>query len=171
MRDNLPRMNTYDRRLAAIHEAGHILVAIQLGYTATGWIHPNDAHDPLSEKLWLGHTSIRNLRDDDHRRLIAVAGMVAERLWKHGHDEELSESYAWENDLLDDNSMSESDWRMAGCEPAYPDDDMFSVVPEVARFFMTDAWSNLTGISRTLMSAPEDVHTFRYASQEHALAA
>ena len=44
--------------------------------------------------------------------MIAVAGMIAEELWKVGNDPNRMDSIC---DLLDDpNRMSESDWRNAG---------------------------------------------------------
>ncbi|WP_438748376.1 hypothetical protein [Pararhizobium sp. O133] len=159
------RMEAYDRRLAAIHEAGHALMAIHLGYTADAWIHRNETVDHLREKTWLGHMTMYDLptvSDHQHVRMVAVAGMVAETLWKCGHDEEYADPWGWEDYLLDEDSMSPSDWRLAGCAPGEPDDDLFDVVAQVGMLFMGDLWSTLTRMSRSLMGDAESIHSFSY---------
>jgi len=157
-------MNAYDRRLAAIHEAGHALIAVYLGYRADAWVHPNETDEPLAEKTWLGHVAVHDRPRScahPHSRMIAIAGMVAEILWKHGHDDEYGEPYGWEDHLFDEDCMSFSDWRNADCEPGQPDEDLFDVVAEVARLFMGDYWPILTDMSRTLMGDTESIYTFR----------
>jgi hypothetical protein len=159
-------MNAYDRRLSAIHEAGHVIMAVYLGYTASAWIHTNETRDPLAEKTWLGHATVPDRPracDHPHNRMIAVAGMVAERLWKNGHDEEYAEPYGWEDILWDEECMSFSDWWNADCEPGEPDGGLYDVVAEVAGLFMGDLWSDLTDTARVLMTEPETGHTFRPA--------
>lgn len=160
------RMEAYDRRVSAIHEAGHALMAVCLGYGADAWVHPNETGEPLAEKTWIGHMIWRNRPVEyghPHARMIAVAGMVAETLWKNGHDEEYAEPYGWEDHLFDEDSMSYSDWRLAGCEPGEPDDILCDVVAEVASLFMGDLWPVLTDMSRTLMSDTGSIHGFKPA--------
>lgn len=140
-------------------------MAVYLGYRADAWVHPNQTIDPLGEKTWLGHMTMYNRPVADshpHTRMIAVAGMIAETLWKNGHDEEYLDPWGWECYLLDEDSMSPSDWRLAGCEPGEPDDDLFHIASEVAELLMTELWSGLTGIARTLMSDTEAIHSFSY---------
>lgn len=158
------RMKAYDRRLAAIHEGGHALMAVYLGYTADAWIHPNETDELIAEKTWLGHATVHDRPRScahPHNRMIAVAGMVAETLWKNGRDEEYAEPYGWEGILLDEDCMSFSDWWNTNCEPGQPDDDLYDVVAEVAGLFMGDYWPILTDMSRTLMSDTGSVHGFK----------
>lgn len=165
MAGSADRMEAYDRRLAAIHEAGHALVAIHLGYKADAWIHRNETADPLREKTWVGHMTMHDLPNElDHPdvRMVAVAGLVAETLWKCGHDEEYADPWGWEDHLLDEDSMSRSDWRLAGCAPGEPDDELFDVVAQVGALFMGELWSTLTRMSRTLISDTESIHSFSY---------
>lgn len=159
------RMEAYDRRLAAIHEAGHALIAIHLGYKAHAWIHRNETADPLREKTWLGHMTVHNLPTEPghpHVRMVAVAGMVGETLWKCGHDEEYAEPWGWEDYLLDEASMSPSDWRLSGCVPGEPDDDLFHVVAQVGALFMGESWPKLNTMSRRLMCDTKPLHSFSY---------
>lgn len=163
MATSTARVKAYDRRLAAIHEAGHALMAVHLGYNADAWIYPHETDEPLAEKTWLGHMTIRGGPAEDdhpHNRIVAVAGMVAETLWKNGHDEDYAEPYGWEDHLLDEDSMSFSDWRLACCEPGEPDDGLYDVVAEVASLFMGDLWNALTAMSRVLMSDADAIHSF-----------
>ncbi len=173
MKDRPSRISAYDRRLAAIHEAGHVLMAIYLGYEADAWIHPHQSADMRNEKAWLGKMIIRNQPadlDNPHMRMVAVAGMVAERLWKNGHDDEYAEPYSWEDLLLDGDIMSFSDWRLAGSTPGDPDDGLYDIAAEVAELFMTDLWSTLTGISRSLMNEAGVIHNFKNVSEPPAQA-
>ncbi len=167
MANSPSRIMAYDRRLAAIHEAGHALMGLHLGFDVDAWIHPRKTDRPLDEKTWRGHVTIRNMPEDtsDPRiRAIALAGMVAETLWKCGHDEDRIEPYGWEDLLLDEDSMSFSDWRLAGCEPGEPDDDLYELAAEVAGLFMGDLWPVLTNLSRTLMTDIGEVHSFTNAA-------
>lgn len=157
------RIAAYDRRLSAIHEAGHAMMAVYLGYTADAWIHPNESDAPLAEKTWVGHMTLYNKPPEDdhpHTRMIAVAGMVAETLWKNGHDEEYAEPYGWEDYLLDENSMSPSDWRLSNCVPGDPDEDLCDFAAEAAKLFMGGLWAELTDLSRVLMGDPESICAF-----------
>ncbi|KQR77598.1 hypothetical protein [Rhizobium sp. Leaf341] len=174
MQGRLARFQAYDRRLAAIHEAGHVLMAIHLGYRAKAWVNPNETGDPFGEKTWVGHMTMRGMpeeRDHPHVRMVAVAGMVAEELWKNGHDEEYAETWRWEDALKDEDIMSYSDWRLAGCEPGEPDDDLHQVVATVAALFMHHLWTQLTGISRVLMSETQSIHSFGCSDTPSAVAA
>ncbi len=147
-------LQAYDRRRAAIHEAGHAVMAAHLGYGAQAWIYRNETGGGLAEKTWLGHVTMRNVPDacdHPHARMIAVSGMVAETLWKDGHVEDYAGPYGLEAYLLDRDSMSESDWRLSNCSPGDPDDELFTLTADVARLFMADLWSSLTSASRTLM--------------------
>ena len=113
---NLKRVEARDRRLAAIHEAGHHVIARHRGMREVdSWIER--AGEPTRyETSWVGHCRWRNPTRGSRRSdtMIGVAGMIAENLWKARNDLGLMDSIY---DLLDDpNCMSESDWRNAGID-------------------------------------------------------
>jgi hypothetical protein len=113
---NLKRIEARDRRLAAIHEAAHHVIAVHRGmHEVESWIER--VGDPtLSDKAWVGHCRCRNPSRASSQGdiMMGVAGMVAEDLWKAGNDpDRMDDIY----DLLDDPScMSESDWCTAGLD-------------------------------------------------------
>lgn len=117
------------RRLTAVHEAGHYVVAAHFGLTdLTAWIYRSDAAlDDIERKAWLGH--LRYPRDGMDRLsrvrriAVAVAGWAAERAWERRHSEEADEW--WSSALWDHDAMSPADWREAGCEPGHPTRAMF----------------------------------------------
>lgn len=147
------RMCAYDRRLSAIHEAGHALVALRLGCEISVQIYETGTDKHLSERLWGGNMSAWGLPDErsnpDLMR-VAVAGLVAETLWKDGHIDDYSESWAWEDKLHEMDSMSQTDWELAGCEPGNPNDALVDVAADTAVFLMRN-WAALLDLSRTLM--------------------
>ncbi|WP_334154362.1 hypothetical protein [Agrobacterium pusense] len=158
------RAQAYDRRIAAIHEAGHAFMAVWLGLEADAWIYPIQVDDFREERTWLGKVTVGSTtlrRDHPHIRMVAVAGMVAETLWKNGHDEYFLEPHIWERLLTDEDSMSHSDWGLAGCSPGEPDDALYTIAAEVAWLFMCEQWSALTGMSRDLMKYPGEISSFR----------
>lgn len=174
MRGNTARINAYDRRLASIHEAGHMIMAVHQGYDAHGWIHPSETDTPLEKKTWLGHMTAGNLPLEighSHLRRIGIAGMVAETLWKNGHHAEYVEPYGFEDELLDEDCMSYSDWRMADCLPGEPDDDLHAAAAEVAALFMSDLWTPLIHMSRMLMRNAPRVIAFSPIPPAAAVAA
>jgi hypothetical protein len=116
-----------DRRHAAVHEAGHLVVAASFGlYPASAWIAPNEPAGD-DERTWVGRvqfvTGLNRLGPLD-RCMVGVAGDVAEHLWRGG----------WIEDFFPDG-MSESDWRLAGCVPDEPDDALMDAVGEVGQLF------------------------------------
>ncbi len=114
---HLKRLEARDRRLAAIHEAGHHIIARHRGmHVIDSWIER--VGDPTRlTSAWGGHCRWRNPSRVSKVTgcMIGVAGMVAEELWKAGNDPNRMGSIY---DLLDDpNRMSESDWCTAGLHP------------------------------------------------------
>jgi hypothetical protein len=113
---NLKRLEARDRRLAAIHEAAHHVMARHRGIDEVeSWIER--VGEPTKyDTAWVGHCRWRNPHPGSRRHdvMIGVAGMVAESLWKAGNDPDRMEDIY---DLLDDpNCMSESDWCTAGLD-------------------------------------------------------
>lgn len=158
------RVQAYDRRIAAIHEAGHAFMAVWLGLEADAWIYPVQVDDFCEERTWLGKVDVGSStlrRGHPNIRMVAVAGMVAETLWKNGHDAYFLETDIWEHLLADDDSMPHSDWGLAGCNPGEPDDALYEIAAEVAWLFMCEQWSALTGMSRDIMKCPGEISRFR----------
>ena len=82
------RIEARDRRLAAIHEAGHAVVARHMRVTAFNpeiWRNPDAGKN---EKTWLGNIRIeRSPRTSRaHMAMIAVAGAIAEHGWEDDGD-------------------------------------------------------------------------------------
>lgn len=65
------------KQMAALHEAGHVIVIQAKGGTvACSWIYPNDTADAVEDHLWLGRTQFYAQKFP----VYAVAGDVAESL-------------------------------------------------------------------------------------------
>ena len=89
---HLEELEMREKQKAAVHEAGHAIVAATKGVPVEAWIHRNKSGDP-GEKAWLGHVQNtprvvwqegkRTLADDCKvlGSTYAVAGMVAEELY------------------------------------------------------------------------------------------
>ena len=137
-----------DRRLAAIHEAGHIAIAnmlsINVGYA---YIYVPHSHTDLrSQKTWVG-TTYCNLQtaDSRQRRMIGVAGAVAELCWR---GEFVDDDY-W----IDPEMMSKSDWRWTQCSPGAPDKKCVEAIYAVATVLERGAslWGELVRTARDLI--------------------
>jgi hypothetical protein len=145
---NPKRILARERRSAAIHEAGHVVVARRLGFDLlSAWITPHDGEEE-DDKTWIGRVQIgRPHEASEHdRRMLGVAGSVAEHLWHGG----------WIEDYSPDEAMSESDWHLAGCDPDDEPDDVFlDAIEDVGRLFTRDGagWQELIAESRRLIVA------------------
>jgi hypothetical protein len=112
-----------DRRKAARHEAGHVVVAHRLGLVS--WAHIYQSIDPQPhEKFWIGRTYVPDVSHHSRfeRCTIAVAGAVAEIA---AYDFDTASFYPDEL-LCDPYSMSPSDWKWAECEPGWPDENVLA---------------------------------------------
>jgi hypothetical protein len=100
-----------DRRNAAAHEAGHIVIAEHLKSYPTGaYIRPNPSKSKV-DTSWIGsmHLGIDYCEiPKQNRMMIACAGGISEHIWNHP-DDEFDEIY-WEE------YMSPTDWQMSGCD-------------------------------------------------------
>jgi hypothetical protein len=121
-----------DRRMAAIHEAGHVVMTRKLGLPlASAWIVPNDGGG-FEEKFWTGrvqrHATTKPTKRQ--RRMVGVAGAIAELSWEGEFDD--IDDLEWCHDWWWDPAiMSESDWDMAGCPPGEPDEPFFNAIEKV----------------------------------------
>jgi hypothetical protein len=141
---NSKRTFAGDRRITAVHEAGHLVIARRLGLeVVSAWIMPNDAAPP-DERTWIGRVQIFRLgeKGERARRMVGVAGSVAEWLWFGG----------WIEDFFPD-AMSESDWHLAGCAVDQPDDALMQAASDVGELFARGGpgWQELVAESRRLI--------------------
>jgi hypothetical protein len=143
MSDRPPRRRTgvqveaRDRRLAAVHEAGHLVMARYLGCRdASARIFPNEDADE-HQKRWTGQTSygarwfsrLSRIR----RQMIAVAGVVAEETWRR---QEIDPVYWWDEDI-----MSPTDWAAAECTPGQLDGSGARAIERATDLFSRDGGS------------------------------
>jgi hypothetical protein len=141
------KIRARERRLAAIHEAGHVVVARRLGFELlSAWITPHGGEP--DERTWTGRVQIRRPDEasESGRRMVGIAGSVAEHLWSGG----------WIEDYSPDEAMSESDWHLAGCDPDdEPDDVLMDAIEDVGRLFTRDGagWQELLAEARRLIVA------------------
>lgn len=115
-------LSAFDLRNAAYHEAGHVVVARRLGYLAYAVVfqNPIPTHEigPLGAGFWRGRTYRVPAAHPAHRRMIGLAGQVAELLLDDDDDLE-----AWDvMDHLEDeaDTVSETD-RMTMDSHTYED--------------------------------------------------
>ena len=158
---NPKRIEARDRRLAAMHEAGHHIMIRHRGmHEVDSWIER--VGDPTHyNKAWVGHCRWRNPSriSKATRCMIGVAGMVAEELWKAGNDpDRMDDLY----DLLDDpNCMSESDWCNAGLDR----DTAFTKkqrreIEAVIDLLSGALWSELLVQARRLIIESRDIYIY-----------
>lgn len=127
-----------NRRSAAVHEAGHVVVAHHLGVSVQrSWIWPATEGNP-----WRGQT-LRESTSPEKNRLIAVGGPVAVTCW---FDKAPSD---WRD------AMSPSDWRSAGCEPDEPDNLCIAAAKRVERMLRRGGllWPELIREARAIIVA------------------
>jgi hypothetical protein len=150
------RTNARDRRLAAIHEAGHYVAARWRGVKAYAYIFPAPADQPF-EKTWLGQTGAAETTADTDR-LIGVAGAVAEECWLYRNEpSELEQPWFWEEHFEDPNAMSRSDWQRAHTRPGNPSDRLMRAVRTIHAAFdprpgrSGHLWPELCSVARELI--------------------
>ena len=158
---NATRVVALDRRLAAIHEAGHVVIANSFGVQCQAWIMPEfDAEDLLEDqnllyqKTWtcvarFGRYGSFETLTAQKRRMIAVAGAIAEGRWAEGHRTRADATRDWFNPAV----MSESDWRLANCPLGKPSKALFAAINKVGRLLRPDGalWPELITTARDLM--------------------
>ncbi|WP_159716393.1 hypothetical protein [Geminicoccus flavidas] len=128
------RVMAWDRRRAAIHEAGHLVMARHLGIR-DGWAvifpRPDAAAD---DKTWGGRFSFSSEKAASFslrkRAMLHVAGCVAEAVWARRNG---GESEWWADTLAWPEAMSGSDWAGTGCNPGEPTAKLLKAAEEVER--------------------------------------
>ena len=157
---NLRRIDARDRRLAAIHEAGHHVIARYHGMDEVeSWIER--VGDPtVYNNAWVGRTRWLRPSDESSRRdaMIALAGMVAENQWRGINDpDRIGDIY----DLLDDpDCMSETDWCTAGMDHgARLTETQMQDIESVIDLLSGPLWSKLLRQARRLITESRDHYT------------
>jgi len=124
------RVEALDRREAAVHEAGHVVIARHVGADVL-WAYITRTSNPgPDEKTWIGQARIERL-EGRRRVMIGVAGAVAEYVW-NGERDDLRDEEGWWDTAI----MSPTDWLDAGVGPG---DEPFGITrgPGAAAFFRT----------------------------------
>jgi hypothetical protein len=110
---NSARIEAIDRRLAAVHEAAHLVLArhFDLSNPSAEIWRAADITDPLADKLWLGRTYFGDRSSKPELTMLAVAGAIAEFCWQHGPHN----SWLGDEQWGEPTAMSASDWALASC--------------------------------------------------------
>ena len=141
-------LESIDRRRVAIHEAGHTVIARELGILEFGATLTRCADsDPRESTWWSGQHRARLDRVPRRAQtMYAVAGMVAEICWEGETPLEID----WD----DPEILSPTDWGRAGCDPGIPNDALYkAVVSAFAVLNRTDGplWPDLVREARRLI--------------------
>jgi hypothetical protein len=137
--------------MTAVHEAGHVVIAKMLGIPALAYIgvRADMDFDFREERIWYGWTlRIGDAANDDHLRLIGVAGAVAELCWLREPVDEFVGQL-----------MSDGDCAIAQCNPDYPDDKCMEAADAVAKVLRPDRshWEDLLIEARKLILTSQGI--------------
>jgi hypothetical protein len=134
----LPPHHASDKRLTAIHEAAHAVVALANGSTyVRAWIWKNPTDKPLEEKTWLGSCSHGN-PCPEARAIIGIAGELAEAIERNEWDENWGADFCeWE--------MSDTDRECLGdYDPGWAADKAHEII--------ASQWHNVEAIACALIN-------------------
>jgi len=154
---HVSRIDAIDRRLAAVHEAGHLVIADELGVLHAGaeiWRTPQPE---MNEKRWIGVARVACAGLPIRARaMIGVAGVVAKKCWQfkfywRSADIVTPTDDAWAYEWDDPNFMSSTDWETAGCEPGEPNAAFRWAVEEDFNLLEGVLWPKLVRQSRWLI--------------------
>ena len=148
---SLVRIEAHDRHRAAMHEAGHFVIARKVGV-----INPrasisrrSDFSDVFQEKTWSGKCSfpfgLRALNGEDlslyNSVMIGVAGWIAEE----------GGAYDEEEDWYVPENMSPTDWKTANCLPGEPNETLFRAASRVHDLLSGELRADLYEAARLLI--------------------
>jgi hypothetical protein len=146
------RNSARDRRNAAIHESGHVVVAKHLGlWTMRAEIRKIEPQDD-TEKEWVG--SVACLMEGvvaRKRLMVAVAGVVAESCW----DRDVFEDLYGTLEFMPEE-MSQSDWDLSGCPFGEPSKQFWNAMEHTFELLNPDTgklWNALLMEARRLIVA------------------
>ncbi len=149
------RVISSDRRMAAIHEAGRMVVASSFGVLCQAWIVPVQGSERW-QKMSAGRCCFSgNKPTKKQQRLIAVARAVAEACWQDRAICSVADEWDW----CDPAVMSESDRRFAGCPVGKPNRALFAAIDKVGALLRPDGgplWLELIQTARDLIVGSRD---------------
>jgi hypothetical protein len=166
---NALRVEARDRRTAALHEAGHIVMARHFRFPceASVWPHHEQNGQTLGEdRIWLGRTEISSrvifksgavkikTPTRKQHRMIAVAGSVAQNLWRYRHLDDQGFLDLNCGEFIDD--ISDSDWHLLQLDPFKQTTQFFRLVVNAAMILRPNTgalWPQLIRVSRELIDA------------------
>jgi hypothetical protein len=157
------RIAARDRRKAAIHEAGLMIIGGHIGLgSINAWLEKT-SNPGLFDKFWVGHTRFSNFDRKMPRKkiaLFAVAGAVAECCWqRYTFQDTCGDDFWWGED-----AMSASDWAASGCEPGNPTRQLFKTIETAFSLLDREAgllWPALTSEARHLIVDSRETDIYR----------
>src|SRR5207253_6593679 len=128
------RKTAVDRRDAAVHEAGHLVMARHLEAAGPrAWIYPVER--TAIGRTWNGDFNFFPFDMPPQKlALIGVAGVVAVTTWQRRWRACRSSNIDWE----DPGTMSQSDWRYCGCDPGRVEPHLLEAADHAFRLFDPD---------------------------------
>jgi hypothetical protein len=147
------RISARDRRVAAIHEAGHVTIGRHIGLVSISARLEKVSNPGIDDKFWIGHTQFFRPLPPLPRKTMAmfsVAGAVAECCWKkYTFDSSIDDGLWFASEV-----MSASDWEGCGCTPGKPTQQLFKIIE--ATFALLDReqgslWPRLLSEARHLI--------------------
>jgi hypothetical protein len=146
------QISARDRRLAAIHEAGHFTIGRHLGLLAVNARIEKTLSGGPHEKLWIGTTKIQSTTPTKSR-MVAVAGAIAEFCWNGETYEDTRDD--WDNPL----TMSDTDWVLSGCKPGDPSRKLMHAIERVFELLhptKDQLWPTLLRKARSIIVESRD---------------
>jgi hypothetical protein len=150
-----------DRRHAAVHEAGHFVVAGWAGVRQVGaWIGRSATTDFRNNRSWVGQMlwSEKHMdRLSERRRMmVAVAGAFAVEVWEGHFDPDPDDGGSYylgcpEEALCDPAFMSPTDWRLADHDWGDASPQLIRAAESAIELLEGELWQPLIAASRTLI--------------------
>jgi hypothetical protein len=151
------RVAARDRRISAIHEAGHVVaaqwrsVAMPMAFI---WPSGFDGHE---YKSWLG-SMVNDPTTAENSRLIGVAGAIAEHIWLGHADTYICNIALWESEEA--CRMSPADWQNTRTTPGKPDRKFMTAVRSVHKQFAGPLWPEVCRVARALIVRSRSLRPF-----------
>jgi hypothetical protein len=155
----MKQIMAFDRRNAALHEAGHVVTAWHRGIHAEAMIKSEtDGGEVLFNKTWTGQTRLgtwQQLGAAD-RLHIAVAGEIAVMRGRGDDLESVLDTMTWG----EATGMSPSDWQLAGYQAGNVDRRFMPAVERVYKLLDRE-WPTVCGVARDLIFKARITQTFQ----------